>query len=297
MVRIIAHNSRYAEELSDRICGAASQVKVVCGVVNNVAVAVMLDAFDKVKRHPNYRHTCKQLYKAAIAEMHAYENRLLHAERCRFFHVDDMPASTRKSYDSALTDRQYFELWQGMGSIAYQKVLPLITCLHNKFRVSMVHHHVQHPDIMAWPMTAMALLNIADKALTVMLEQIQADWQIERTILDDVFKGFSMRRVGIAWHRAIYATDALAYDLDSVEQSNIEVGILQLAEELANSDLILQSVVDVLPEYGEMFRTKGEMKKAQRQITEFKQESHDYKANKRKRAIPAEPRGQIGLST
>ena len=281
MVKIIACRRNAGDELSEKVCGASSQVKVVTGVVNNVAVAVMLHALGEVRKHPNYRHEVKRLYMQAVKEMHSYEDRLLHAKRNRFFHVDDMPGATRKTYDGRLTDRQYFELWQGMGGEAYNRVFPLVTCLHNKFKLSLERHGVGHAYIMAWPMTAMACLTIAVKAYTVMLEQIHRDWGISEGILAEVFRDFSMRRVYEAWHRAVYATDRLEHDLDDGERKNIEMSVLQLAETLADSDLILESVAKVLPEYAEMFRTQGEMKKAQRQIIEFKRESDEYKKNAR----------------
>ena len=111
--------------------------------------------------------------------------------------------------------------------------------------------------------------------------QIHRDWGISEGILAEVFRDFSMRRVYEAWHRAVYATDRLEHDLDDSERKNIEMSVLQLAETLADSDLILDSVAKVLPEYAEMFRTQGEMKKAQRQIIEFKRESDEYKKNAR----------------
>ena len=277
MVKIIAARKGAAEELGDKLCGASSHVKMVLGVVNNVAVAVMLHALSEVKKHPKYKHEVKRLYMNAINEMHNYEKRLLHAEVNRFFHVEDMTDVARKSYDRNLTDRQYFELWQGMGSGAYQKVFPLITCLQNKFKVSMERHGVKYASLVSWPMTALACLNIANRAYSVILGYVGREWDINQGIVDEVFKDFSMERVTIAWHRAVYATEYMEYDLEPSENKNIEISVLQLAETLANSDVVYDSVIQALPEYSELFRTEGVIKKAQRQLKGFKSDSSHRK--------------------
>jgi succinate dehydrogenase/fumarate reductase flavoprotein subunit len=62
----------------------------------------------------------------------------------------------------------------------------------------------------------------------------------------------------------------LHYELEEVEERNINLGIIQLAETWANPDYMYDSVSESLPDYAEIFRTKGEMKKALRNIEEVR---------------------------
>jgi succinate dehydrogenase/fumarate reductase flavoprotein subunit len=86
----------------------------------------------------------------------------------------------------------------------------------------------------------------------------------------NLFKDFSLHRVREAWTRALDMTEPLHYELDEVEKRNINLGIVQLAETWANPDYMYDSVSESLPDYAEIFRTKGEMKKALRNIEEVR---------------------------
>jgi arsenate reductase-like glutaredoxin family protein len=74
-------------------------------------------------------------------------------------------------------------------------------------------------------------------------------------------------------------TETLNYTLDPVEDKNIEMGIVQLAETWVNPDYIYDSISDTLPEYEEIFRTKGEMKKALRNIEEVRAQTWENLEN------------------
>jgi succinate dehydrogenase/fumarate reductase flavoprotein subunit len=65
-------------------------------------------------------------------------------------------------------------------------------------------------------------------------------------------------------------TEPLHYELEDVETRNINHGIIQLAETWANPDYMYDSVSESLPDFEEIFRTKGEMKKALRNIEEVR---------------------------
>jgi succinate dehydrogenase/fumarate reductase flavoprotein subunit len=85
-----------------------------------------------------------------------------------------------------------------------------------------------------------------------------------------LFKDFSLQRVREAWTRAMLLTEDISYELEPTEDKNIEMGIMQLAETWVNPDYIYDSVSETLPEYEEIFRTRGEMKKALRNIEEVR---------------------------
>ena len=60
------------------------------------------------------------------------------------------------------------------------------------------------------------------------------------------------------------------YDLDDIESRNIEMGLRQLCEGWIDTNTIFGSTMAAVEEYGEVFRTKGEQKKAMREIAEVK---------------------------
>lgn len=268
------------DELQRRLVSTASMIKLVTGVANNCAIQLMLDALSEISgkaldkdgnrkpRHPAYQHRVKQLYHQAIKEWHDYENRLLHASTNRFFCMKDMSEKTRKIYGD-ITDAQYFEFWKGIAGPAYQKTRPLMTSLWNKYRVSMVNHGVKHADQLAWVMTATSGLQIALMLYEQAIKDGIEEKNIPKDIMLNVFKGFSLARVATAWTNAMKATDPSAlYPLDETEDRNIELGILQLAEAWASPSTMYRSCMDTIPDYDDIFRTKGEMKKAMRNIQE-----------------------------
>ena len=270
-------------ELHQRLGAAASMVKLVMGVANGCALAIMLDCFSEINGkaidsktgqrkppHPRYKHTVKSAYKHAIDEYHAYEHRLIYATVNRFFHVDDLSPKYRKIYGN-ITDAQFFEFWKGTSGTAYQISRPLVTSLHNKYRLSLINHKIPNPDILAWAMVAQACLTLAvDMHAHAVDDAIQALPMFQPHQVRGLFANFSLHRVREAWTRALEMTEDIRYQLDDLEEKNINMGILQLAETWANPDYMYDSVVETLPEYVDIFRTKGEMKKALRNIEEVR---------------------------
>ena len=77
-------------ELARKMASAAGVVKLICGVANNAAWLVVLDAYDQARRCQRYRHEVKRAFKMAIEAWHDYERRLVHATENRMFHMADM---------------------------------------------------------------------------------------------------------------------------------------------------------------------------------------------------------------
>lgn len=258
------------DEIAHLLGSVASSVKLVTGITNNTAIAVMLDAHDKIRQHPRYRHAVKSAYKGAIKTWHDYESALLHATENRFFHVDDMTPKTRKIYGD-ITDADYFEFWRSTGDLVYAKTFPLVTSLVNKYRLSLLHHGIAHPELVAWPLAAMVALHIAQRSYHAVIEDAIANTPLPRWLVERTFKDFDIAPLCAAWDKAVQLTDQTHYVLDSTEDRNIEMGMEQLAQAWANPDNIFDSVMASIPEYAEIFRTKGEMKKALREIAETRQ--------------------------
>ena len=106
------------DETVKRMASSAAVVKLICGVANNAAWMVVLDAHDHAKRCRGYRHGVKHQFKAAIQALKDYERRLLYAEENRMFHLADMSEKVRKKYGD-ISDREYYDFWASMGGAAY----------------------------------------------------------------------------------------------------------------------------------------------------------------------------------
>lgn len=275
-------------ELHRQLGATASMVKLVMGVANGCAHTIMLDCFSEINgnatdpktgqrkpAHPRYKHKVKAAYKHAIDEYLAYEHRLIYATVNRFFHVDDLSPKYRKIYGD-ITDAQFFEFWKGTSGTAYNVSRPLVTSLWNKYRLSLINHKIPNPDILAWAMVGQACLTLAvDMYDHVINDAIKGLSMLQPHQVRKLFANFSLHRVREAWTRAVMMTEDIQYKLDDVEDKNINMGVIQLAETWANPDYIYDSVVETLPEYEDIFRTKGEMKKALRNIEEVRAQTWD----------------------
>lgn len=272
------------EELVRKIRLAAATMKTVTGVCNNASIAIMYDAYSEISGnaydskgntkppHPNFKHRVKMLYKRALAKVKEYEGNLLYTKTNRFFHVDDMRDKTRNHYKATMTDQEYFEFWKGTGSYAYNKTRPLVTCLQNKYRVSLVNHDIPNADQMAWAMTASACLKISVQ----MADNVRQDMagQIPSEYADTIHSSFTLAPVYKAWDDAMVATQPDSeYELTSTEQRNIEMGVIQLLQEWQNPTIIFDSCMHSVPDFEDIFRTKGVMDKTLRSLAESKDEA------------------------
>lgn len=281
-----------AEELNRTFSQCAGFVKMMAGVANGCALAVMRDALDRItdvrpksdylarprQPHPNYRHRTKHLFRQAEQEADAYRRALLHPAtgELRFFHMADMPEQTRKTYGD-ITDSEYFELWEATGGGVYQECRPLITSLWNKYRLSLTAHQVPQPEMAAWGITAMTLLQLAvetwQRAMRSVHEAI--DGRLSLQFVEQCYRPFSLQRVAQRWQQALetLSPETATYKLDSHEERNIALGINQLRERWVSPDLPFNATMQAVEDYDELFRTPGERKKALRQLAEMRTEA------------------------
>lgn len=261
------------EELQAKLQMAAAQVKLATGIGNNAAWAACLEAHDHIKQHHSYRHLVKLAYKAALEEFHDYERRLIYAQQNRMFHVADMSERTRKIYGN-ITDREYYDFWAATGANAYHDSRPLVTSLVNKYRLSLLKHDVRQADLLAWPMAALACLELARQIYEVTLQVAIDTHNLPRSIVDEVFGKFSLSRVKSCWQTALMMTDpqATQYPLETLEERNIALGIEQLQDAWVNTSEHLTATAKTMLNYEDVFRTKGEMKKAIREIEDLRDE-------------------------
>lgn len=254
---------------------AAALVKTTVGVGNNAAWMACLDAFDRIRQHPAYRHKVKAAYKKCFDALKAYERELVHARTNRYFHLDDMTPETRKIYGD-ITDRDYYDFWAAFGYQAYSDNYPFYTCLVNKLRLAYLGHGDPHPDILAWSTAAGLCLDMAGEIYQSCIRKCSEseEWKhigIPRSGWEYVFRTFDISHVARLWteaHRLLSGKHE--FDLEPTEKRNIEIGYQQLMEKWLDADTLFGSRIKTCEDYSEVFRTNGEMKKAQREFAEIR---------------------------
>jgi len=121
-------------------------------------------------------------------------------------------------------------------------------------------------------MTAQACLELASHMYESALNACAKDFELPMSLMRDIFKFFSLRKVADIWKNALNMTapDTQNYELDEVEDKNIAQGIMQLEMQWSDPKMIYGSAFTATEDFEEIFRTKGEWKKAMREIGEVK---------------------------
>lgn len=264
-----------SEEFTNALVSASSVVKLVTGIGNNAAWMIVLDGLDHARKCQRYRGNVKHLFKRCINMFRDYERRLIYADENRMFHLADMTPNVRKKYGN-ITDRQYYDLWAATGTEAYTRTRPLQTSLWNKYRLSLVKHGVNDAEHVAWVMTAMAALELSVSLYNEAIKDCRIGLKIQENILQKVFGQFSLKPISKTWMEALtaLAPETDDYELEHIEERNIDMGLKQLCEAWIDTDLIFGSTMAAVEEYQEVFRTKGEQKKAMREIATVRDETN-----------------------
>lgn len=270
MKKLNIYSKRSSEQLSLDLARAASAVKLVCGVANNATWLVMMDAHDQIKKHPNYRHEVKHLYKAAIEQFRKQEKQLLHSRENGLFHISGLVQSARKRYGD-ITDSQYFEYWQGLGAKAYTEEHKWVSSLANKYRLSLQNHNTPNADILSQSMTAEACLELCCTIYESILNACARDYAVPFSLLNGIFELLDLKPVRDLWRKALSITEPAVdnQELDDVEKMNIAQGIRQLHEAWSDPRLIYSSAFASTMDFEEIFRTKGEKMKRLREFEEL----------------------------
>ena len=278
--------------LEKSVSQCSGLVKMMCGVANNCAYGVVLQAWSHIAdirdeesykerpHHPHHgcKHQAKKTFAQFFSEWAKMESTLLYPpEGCvRFFHVDDMPEQARKKY-GAMTDADYFAFWKGVGSHAYKQSQPLVTSLQNKFKKSLERHAIREADLTAWAMTAYTVLELAaDTWRSVMLSCHEAIPQVDKEELDGIWRPFSPQRPADIWRKAmlLMAPEVGEYKLDDDEERNIELGVEQLRDLWISVDLPFDSTIAAVEDFDkDIFRTRGEAKKSIRELAEMREDA------------------------
>lgn len=268
-------------EAMEKMCTASSVVKLTCGICNNAAWLVCLDAMDKLKQHTRWKQrvrggrTVCGCYKNAIRLFHVYERRLIYSDAPRFFHLGDMPDNVRRQYGN-ISDREYYDFWASIGGNAYARTKGVISSLWNKYRLSLTEHGIEQADITAWSMAAMSALSTAVMHYEGCIRNIHKGTGLPASMLEQSFKVFSLAPVSKAWEQALDVTEPAAndYELGHTEERNIALGLQQLSEAWISLKTLYGSVEDSINAYDEVFASRGFQKKALQELWGLEKETY-----------------------
>lgn len=259
------------EELAERVGKGAAIIKTMVGIGNNAAWSCCLETIDHLRKHPNYRHRVKHGFMVAMDGFKTYERRLIHASENRLFCVNDLTPEYRKKYGD-ITDRMYYDFWASTGATAYSQKRVWVTNLWNKFRLSLIAHKIPNVEVVAWGMTADACLKLAVCIYENSIKTCVIDYDVPKLLLEAIFGQLNIAVIEKRWDDALVLLEPLTatYDLTELEQKNIQLGLDQLQDEWTSVATLTGSLTESIEAYDEIFRTKGEQKKALRQVAEMK---------------------------
>lgn len=255
-------------ELTRRTAEASGVIKTTLGVTNNAAWAATLEAHDHVKKSKRYRETVKKAYLDTIDAFRCRERKLVYAEKNRLFHLADLLPEHRKRYGD-ITDTEYYEYWCSTGQTAYCQTRSWVMNIRNKYQQSLSAHGVAEAEIVSWAMEADACLRLAQVAYANITELCADEFDVPLALLHDIFGALDMTLFADKWTNAmrLLVPETETYTLSDFETKNIQYGLDQLMDQWMSLDTIKSSVKETISSYDNIFRTKGEMKKALREVS------------------------------
>lgn len=261
------------DELTYRVAKVAGLVKTMTGIGNNAAWQACIDANEQLKKHKRYRQSVKQGFTDTLKAFQSYERRLVYAEANRLFSVSDLTPEYRKRYGN-ISDREYYDYWAATGTTAYYQKRQWMTNLWNKFRLSLIGHKVPDPHTVAWGMAADACMKLAVCIYENAIKAGVDDFGVPRPLLEVIFGSLNISPVEKRWDRALMMLEPFTatYELNEHEQRNIQLGLDQLQEEWTSCATLREALSETTEAYEDVFRTKGEMKKALRFIETIREE-------------------------
>ena len=100
--------------------------------------------------------------------------------------------------------------------------------------------------------------------------------RLQPAFMEHIYKPFSLAKVADLWQQGLVALspETATYKLTASEERNIELGVQQLREAWIDPAMPFESLMGAVEDYDEdVFRTRGEAKKALREIAEMRDQA------------------------
>lgn len=266
------------ERLLTNIAQASSLVKLVDGTTNNAAWAACLDAYEMLKplkkrmnRNVKGGGTAGDELKRVFKALKTYQRNLIYTTDIRFFHVADMAESTRNFYSENMTDEEYYDFWASFGFKAYETNKNFFTCLINKLKLIYENGGIKDAEAAAWSMGAYMSLSIATDCHRKVTTSVAEQWGGHLKEWQWFFKDFDLTHIEKLWgdaHKDMFPElDKLKFS--DTEYQNVNISFNQWAERLIKGHTLAKSRIETIADYADdIFRTKGCVKKAIRELTD-----------------------------
>ena len=256
-------------KIAEDVARAGWLIKLYCGIANNAAWTIALEAIDHARLCKGYAGKTKQLFNRCTAAWHAYERGLAYSPNSKAFSVAAMPPDVREWYGN-ITDRDYYEFWCATGATLHSQHRSIVTSLCNKYRIPLVRQNVEDAEHLAWVFTAQAALMLADDIRRTQIAIYASEGIVRREALSSILRQFSIKLVADTWERAASSLCPILDDLTQTqtEDKNVLSGIEQVYKTWINMDNIRMAYIKTSEDYPEMFRTKGTLQKALRRFSE-----------------------------
>ena len=102
-----------------------------------------------------------------------------------------------------------------------------------------------------------------------LIKEIQRDTALPPKFLNIFFKCFDITPVWQRWEKAMEMMVG-NFPLTETESKNIEQGISQLYDIIRTVENTIDGIRKSTDDYSEIFRTKGELKKVQKEIADYR---------------------------
>ena len=256
----------------------SATMKLHCGIANNAALIIMVDALDVVKKHPRYKHRAKQLFKESIKIRDAYERKLKYDPN-GLFAIKGLPAHVRELYAEGVCAGDYFDFWTGLGSRAYRVTKPYVSALTHKYYRSLVSHGVKDAEYLAKGLTACAALALAVKTYEMAIQTECGRFGVPERFAHQHFSDLSLRRVELAWADALAELEPRAVQdvLSEDEVRNIHLSIDDIERRWHDFDNYKETMSDTADAFSDMFRSDEVREKVMRATREMHPDDFEIK--------------------
>lgn len=253
------------DELHQHLSFMSANAKNVMGIANAIVFTTMTDALDKLRKLPQYRQTIKRDFEKCRTMWTQYEQSLLHARQNPLFCVADMQPEYRKRFRDDLTDREYFEYWLTLGDKAYKRYINPINALRNKFVIILRRHNAPCIEPIAYALTAERAFFLSATFYKSLIKNMSQESGLNPIVYRDLFSQLSVENIWECWSKALTEI-SLKLKIPHLEPTdadnrNIELSFEYLKEVTMKDIFNLESMLELVADEEEIFRTKGYQQK------------------------------------
>ena len=262
-----AEIEKITQKIDHNFDEAAARIKTFMAVSNGLFYAELGTAFDKVRQTPYYKQRVKAAFNAAMAEHKAYEARIRTSSQ---FDTGEFTAEATKVFGT-MSREDYFFLWQDIGDAMRKRITPYLNALRHKYRLQLEKDGDPYATLNCYLLTTSTLLAMAVdnyRQIPVIIKY----WELPKEVMSK-FTFFDPAKILLAWNKAVHilsvTTRIKGHGMTGDEQKNIDMSIQQIRDVFNDENLINECIYDAQQNNEELYRTKGEYKKALRETREI----------------------------